>query len=159
MTQGPEYPDPDQPGQQSGGDPYGPQYGHPYGQGQPPYGQGQPPYPQGGGYPAYQGDYPAYPQEYPGYGYGGGYGQMAPYGVHPVTGVPYSEKSKLVAGLLQLLVPFGIGRFYLGDTGIGVAQLLVTVLTCGIGGLWSFIDGIVILATDSRDAEGRPLRG
>jgi len=82
----------------------------------------------------------------------------APWGRHPVTGEPYSEKSKLVAGLLQLLVPLGIGRFYLGYTGLGVAQLLVTILTCGIGALWPFIDGILILVGNVRDPEGRPLK-
>ncbi len=69
----------------------------------------------------------------------GAYGvsSQAPYGLHPVTGIPYSDKSKIVAGLLQIFLPFGIGRFYIGDTKIGVIQLIVTVLTCGIGGLWA----------------------
>ena len=53
--------------------------------------------------------------------------RTAPYGMHPVTGIPYSDKSKLVAGLLQILLPFGIGRFYIGDTKIGVIQLVVTL--------------------------------
>lgn len=78
--------------------------------------------------------------------------------MHPVTGVPYSEKQKLVAGLLQILLPLGIGRFYIGDTGTGIAQLLVTIFTCGIGALWPFIDGIIILTGDPKDSEGRPLR-
>jgi TM2 domain-containing membrane protein YozV len=64
----------------------------------------------------------------------------------------------VVAGLLQILVPFGIGRFYIGDTGIGVAQLLVTIFTCGIGALWPVIDGIIMLASDSKDANGLMLR-
>jgi hypothetical protein len=34
----------------------------------------------------------------------------------------------------------------------------VTILTCGIGALWPFIDGIVILAGDPKDPQGRPLR-
>jgi TM2 domain-containing membrane protein YozV len=72
--------------------------------------------------------------------------------------VPYSDKSKLVAGLLQILLPLGIGRFYIGDNQTGGWQLAVTLLTCGIGGLWPFIDGIVILVSDSRDAQGRILR-
>ena len=117
---------------------------------------------------------PGYPQPgqqgyaQPGYGqpaYGQPvYGQQAygnpaaPYGIHPVTGVPYSDKSKLIAGLLQILIPLGIGRFYMGQTGLGIAQLLVTILTCGIGGIWPFIDGIVILAGDPKDELGRPLR-
>ena len=84
----------------------------------------------------------------------------APYGVHPVTGIPYSEKSKIVAGLLNILLAFpgGIGRLYIGDTNTGIAQLLVSVLTCGIGGLWSLIDGIIILTSDSKDPRGYMLR-
>jgi TM2 domain-containing membrane protein YozV len=122
----------------------------------PPYGQAPPPPPQQG-YPQ-QG----YPQQgYPQAGYPvGPYGAspQAPYGIHPATGLPYSDKQKLVAGLLQILIPLGIGRFYIGDTKIGVWQLVVTILTCGIGGLWPFIDGIIILATDSKDVNGLPLR-
>lgn len=131
---------PQDPYQQPGGQPpYGQQ---PYGQ-QPP---GQPPYGQ-----------PAYPQPPSGYGLPP-YSPAAPYGVHPVTGVPYSDKSRLAAALLQILIPLGIGRMYIGDTGIGVAQLLVTIFTCGIGAIWPFIDGIIMLAGDPKDAQGRPLR-
>jgi TM2 domain-containing membrane protein YozV len=123
----------------------------------PPYGQAPPPPPPQQGYPQ-QG----YPQQgYPQAGYPvGPYGAspQAPYGIHPATGLPYSDKQKLVAGLLQILIPLGIGRFYIGDTKIGVWQLVVTILTCGIGGLWPFIDGIIILATDSKDVNGLPLR-
>ena len=136
MTQGPE-------------DPTTPPDGAPA---PPPYGQTPPPPPQQPGYPQ---------QGYPQQGYTPGpYGAspQAPYGVHPVTGLPYSDKQKLVAGLLQILIPLGIGRFYIGDTKTGVWQLVVTILTCGIGGLWPFIDGIIILATDSKDANGLPLR-
>lgn len=93
---------------------------------------------------------------FPGAPYGAS--PAAPYGIHPMTGVPYSEKSKIVAGLLQILLPLGIGRFYIGDTGLGVAQLLVTIFTCGIGALWPVIDGIIILASDSKDANGLMLR-
>jgi TM2 domain-containing membrane protein YozV len=89
------------------------------------------------------------------YGY---HPQYAPYGVHPVLGIPYSDKNKIVAGLLQVLIPLGIGRFYIGDSKIGLIQLLVTIFTCGIGALWPFIDGIIMLVTDSKDAQGRLLR-
>ncbi len=90
----------------------------------------------------------------------GAYGvsSQAPYGLHPVTGIPYSDKSKIVAGLLNILIPIGIGRFYMGDTKLGVLQLVVAIVTCGIGTLWSLIDGIIILATDSKDAQGYMLR-
>lgn len=149
MTTGPETPDPNQPNE-----------------GQsvpPPYGQPAPPPPSSGGAPPPPHGDPVAPPPYaqqppPAAGYPYGASAAAPYGVHPVTGVPYSDKSKLVAGLLQILIPLGIGRFYIGDTKTGVWQLIVTIITCGIGALWPFIDGIIILATDSKDGQGRPLR-
>jgi TM2 domain-containing membrane protein YozV len=80
----------------------------------------------------------------------------APYG-YDQFGRPLSDKSKLAAGLLQILVPIGVGRFYTGDIGIAVAQLLLALL-CGVGIIWCIIDGIVILAQGGTDGEGRQLR-
>lgn len=106
----------------------------------PPYG-GYPPPPQFGA------QYGGYPPPYPGQ-----------FGVDP-WGRPLSDKSKLVAGLLQIFLgTFGIGRFYLGYNGIAVAQLAVSVLTCGIGAIWPFVDGILILLGKVQDPSGRPLR-
>jgi len=86
----------------------------------------------------------------------------APYGRHPLTGEPYSDKSKVIAGLLQLLglVGFvGFGRIYLGQTGLGVAQLIVGLVTCGIGAwIWGIVDAIMIFTGSVRDTVGRPLR-
>lgn len=83
----------------------------------------------------------------------------APYGYEPTTGLPYSDKSKVVAGVLQLLVGgLGVGRFYKGDVGIGIAQVVVTLVTFGIGALWPFIDGILMLTGRPLDRQGRPLR-
>ncbi len=136
MTTGPENPDPTQP--------YGAQ--DPGAVPPPP----PPPVQPGPGFAGYQ--QPGLPL--------GAYGvsSQAPYGIHPVTGIPFSDKSKIVAGLLQIFLPFGIGRFYIGDNKIGVIQLVVTVLTCGIGAIWGIIDGIIMLATDSKDANGYMLR-
>ena len=79
----------------------------------------------------------------------------APYGYDPMTGLPLSDKSKIAAGVLQLFLGnLGIGRFYTGHVGIGVAQLL----TCGGCGIWSLIDGIIILVNGGTDAQGRKLR-
>ena len=66
----------------------------------------------------------------------------------------------MAAGLLGVFLGgWGIHRFYLGYTGIGVAQIFVTLFTCGIGGLWGFIEGIMILAGSfNQDAQGRPLK-
>ncbi len=71
------------------------------------------------------------------------------------------EKSKIVAGVLGIVVGWlGVHRFYLGYIGIGVAQIVVTLVTAGLGGLWGFIEGILILTGSylQKDAKGRPLR-
>jgi TM2 domain-containing membrane protein YozV len=86
----------------------------------------------------------------------------APYGRHPLTGEPLSDKSKVVAGLLQLVGLFGlvgIGRIYLGYNGLGIAQLIVGLVTCGLGAvIWGIIDAVLILTDRVRDPQGRPLR-
>jgi TM2 domain-containing membrane protein YozV len=117
----------------------------------------QPGYPPPGQFPP-PGPYPppvgAYPPAYA--------DPAAPFGRHPMTGEPLSEKSKVVGGLLQLLGLFGlvgIGRIYLGYTSLGVIQLIVGILTCGIGALvWGIVDAVLILTDKVRDPEGRPLR-
>ncbi len=69
-------------------------------------------------------------------------------------------KSKLAAGLLGIFLGgFGVPRFYLGYTGLGVVQIIVTLVTCGIGAIWGFIEGILVLTGSiNKDAQGRPLR-
>lgn len=70
------------------------------------------------------------------------------------------QKSKLVAGLLGLFLgAWGVHNFYLGNTGRGVAQIIVTIVTCGIGALWGLIEGIMILTGSiNKDAKGIPLK-
>lgn len=98
--------------------------------------------------------YPPYPSPYG--------DPSAPYGRHPITGEPFSDKSKVIAGLLQLLGLFGlvgIGRIYIGDTKLGVIQLIVGLATCTIGAIiWGIIDAVQILTDKVRDPYGRPLR-
>jgi TM2 domain-containing membrane protein YozV len=79
----------------------------------------------------------------------------------PVLAATDLRKSKLVAGLLGILVGWaGVHRFYLGYIAIGVAQILVTFITCGMGAIWGLIEGILILvgSTITTDADGRPLK-
>ncbi|MBV9321556.1 MAG: TM2 domain-containing protein [Mycobacterium sp.] len=105
---------------------------------------------------------PGYPPPYQPYPPSAHGDPIAPYGRHPLTGEPLSDKSKLVAGLLQLLGLAGIagiGRIYLGYTGLGVAQLIVGLVTCGIGAaIWGTVDAVLILIDKVRDPQGRPLR-
>jgi len=79
----------------------------------------------------------------------------------PLVGGYDLRKSKLVAGLLGILLGgLGVHRFYLGYIGIGIAQIVVTFVTCGLGSIWGLIEGILILVGSSitTDAEGRPLK-
>ena len=79
----------------------------------------------------------------------------------PPAVVAVNAKSRVAACLLGIFLGgLGIHRFYLGYTGIGVAQIIVTICTCGIGQLWGFVEGILIIAgaAITTDAEGRPLR-
>ncbi|MFD8573292.1 TM2 domain-containing protein [Streptomyces sp. NPDC059639] len=152
-------------GQQPPQPPQGPPgqspYGYPQqGTAQPGYG-----YPQAGSQPGpgygYPGGAPGgapgggFPPP-PGPGMGMGYDPNAPYGYDPY-GRPYSDKSKIVAGVLQLFLGgFGVGRFYIGNVGLGLAQLF----TCGGLGIWALIDGIILLTSNNTtDSNGRVLRG
>ncbi|MCB8908810.1 MULTISPECIES: TM2 domain-containing protein [Rhodococcus] len=118
------------------------------------------PPPQGGqgyGPPPGYGVMPAYGYPDPSNPYGRD--AAAPFGRDPYTGEPYSDKSKVTAGVLEILLgPFGAGRFYLDQPGTAVAQIAVTWLTCGIGGIWPLIDGILMLTGKVRDKNGRQLR-
>lgn len=74
------------------------------------------------------------------------------------------QKSKVAAGVLGILLGgLGIHNFYLGYTGKGLAQLLITLLTCGVGGvvsgIWGLVEGIMILTGSiNTDANGFALK-
>ncbi|MGU3431422.1 NINE protein [Actinomycetes bacterium M1A6_2h] len=112
-------------------------------------------------------------------GYGAPIDPGAPYGRDPMTGEPYSDKSKLLAGLLQIVpvfvgLPIGIGRFYMGSNGIGVAMAVLTVVSylliftligalLGLPvlfatGVWGIVDGVILLTGKPRDGAGRLLK-
>src|SRR4051812_39798409 len=111
MTTPPEQPQPsDQPNPDPaasgayGQQPVDPAYG------QPAYGQA--PGAPGGAQPGFT------PQGQPAWGVG----PNAPYGVDPQTGVPYSDKSRIIGGILQLIIGWtGAGRWYTGSYGMAVA--------------------------------------
>ncbi len=74
-------------------------------------------------------------------------------------GMDTQQKSKLVAGLLGILLGgLGMHRFYLGYTKMGLL-ILASDLLFGVGALWGFIEGIMILcgAGITTDANGIPL--
>lgn len=116
---------------------------------------------------------PGQPQGTPATPYGQPYTPPPPPPVQPqyaqpnppvVYEQPYDPraKSRLAAGLLGIFLGgLGVHRFYLGYTTIGILQILVTVVTCGLGSIWGLIEGIMILAqapSFRTDAQGVPLQ-
>ncbi len=80
----------------------------------------------------------------------------SPMGYHyPVFSTVKSDRSRLAGGILQIIP--GVGRMYLGYTAYGVLQLFLGM--CGVGILWSWIDGLIILAGGVKlDGYGRQLQ-
>lgn len=78
--------------------------------------------------------------------------------------VNYALKSKVAAGLFGIFLgAFGIHNFYLGYTNKAIAQLLITILSCGIlavvSSIWGLVEGILILTNSINvDGNGQPLR-
>jgi len=81
----------------------------------------------------------------------------------PTTNNAAGGKSKIAAGLLGLFLGgLGVHNFYLGYTGKAVAQLLMSLLSCGflapISGIWALIEAILILVGNIHtDANGNEL--
>lgn len=134
---------------------FGQQPQQPYGQQpQQPYGQ-QPQQPQYGQQPQQPYGQPQYGQ--PQYGqpqYAYGNGQMPPAGeVGPFETGP-SGKSRGIAGLLAILIgTLGVHYFYLGKTGGGFLCILLSCVTCGLWGVLTLIQGIVMLTMKQDEFE------
>lgn len=104
------------------------------------------------------------------YGYGPGHDHpgsaIAPYpAASPYAQFgdrPNSSRSKVAAALLAFFLgTLGVHNFYLGHTGRGIAQLLITVLSLGFlapfTAIWALIEFVLILTGSLTDADGRPL--
>lgn len=71
-------------------------------------------------------------------------------------------KSKIAAGLLGIFLgAFGVHNFYLGYTGKAIAQLLISILSCGflavVSEIWGLVEGIQIL-TGSIDTDAKGVK-
>ena len=157
------YPNGQYPGAQNPQRPYQPGPGYPgqYPGNQYPMGQ----YP-GNQYPG--GQYPpqtSMPWPYPVMPQGGYPGAMPDgRGAYPISPTPHS---KLAAGLLSIFLGcFGVGNFYLGRTGRGVAQLMLTLIGFPfffigptIAMIWGLIEGILILTSSAGSFWHRDARG
>lgn len=85
--------------------------------------------------------------------------------INPITDTPEkavlpNAKSRTLAAVLGIFLgAFGVHSFYLGYKIKGIMQLLVTCWTCGIGGVWGIIEGILILGGKiNTDAGGNLLK-
>ena len=75
----------------------------------------------------------------------------------PASEIPglYSDKDFLTTLLISFLLGwFGIDRFYLGYTALGILKLI----TLGLCGIWALIDLLIIAMGNMTDSRGLPLR-
>lgn len=62
------------------------------------------------------------------------------------------ENKKVLAGVLAILLGgFGVHKFILGYTKEGLIQIAITLVTCGMGSLLSFIEGIIYLTKSDEE--------
>ncbi|WP_269233901.1 TM2 domain-containing protein [Flavobacterium flavigenum] len=62
------------------------------------------------------------------------------------------ENKKVLAGVLGIVLGgFGVHKFVLGYTQEGIIQLVVTLVTCGMGSLIGFVEGIIYLTKTDED--------
>lgn len=68
-----------------------------------------------------------------------------------------SDKPRVAYILLGIFLGcFGVHNFFAGYTGKGIAQLLMSVLSCGILSFVVFIWNIIEICTVDKDAQGVP---
>ncbi|QMU63462.1 MAG: NINE protein [Flavobacteriaceae bacterium] len=66
--------------------------------------------------------------------------------------IPPQASKKIVAGVLGIFLgELGIHKFILGYTKEGLIQIALTIVTCGIGGLVGFIEGIIYLTKSDEE--------
>ena len=59
---------------------------------------------------------------------------------------------KLVAGICGIVLGgFGVHKFILGYTTEGIIQIVITLVTCGAGGIIGIVEGIIYLTKSDED--------
>lgn len=62
------------------------------------------------------------------------------------------ENKKVLAGVLAIVLGgFGVHKFILGYTQEGIIQIVITIVTCGIGSLIGLIEGIIYLTKSDEE--------
>ena len=86
-------------------------------------------------------------------GVGGGYQPVQPVPPGAMTDwKALGADKKVIAGILGILVGgLGIHKFMLGYTNEGIIQIVISVFTCGAGGIIGLIEGIIYLTKSDED--------
>ena len=86
--------------------------------------------------------------------------QPMPEATTPQANVKVGAKKRVTAGLLGIFFGgFGVHNFYLGFHIKAIIQILLSVFCCGIGGIWGFVEGILILVNKINvDAKGEAMQ-
>ena len=62
------------------------------------------------------------------------------------------ESKRIAAGILALMLGgFGVHKFYLGYTKAGILQIVISIFTCGAGGVIAVAEGIVYLTKSDQE--------
>lgn len=62
------------------------------------------------------------------------------------------ENKKLLCGILAILIGYlGVHKFILGYTKEGIIQIIISIVTCGFGGIIPFIEGIIYLTKSDQE--------
>jgi TM2 domain-containing membrane protein YozV len=62
------------------------------------------------------------------------------------------ENKKVIAGILAILLGgFGVHKFVMGYTKEGIIQIIITLVTCGIGSLIGLVEGIIYLTKSDEE--------
>lgn len=70
-----------------------------------------------------------------------------------------SRKIAIALALFPLTGLFGAHRWYLGYNKIAIYQIIVSIVTIGVGFLWPFVDGFLLMTGHIYlDKQGRPLK-
>ncbi|WP_313808356.1 TM2 domain-containing protein [Flavobacterium sp.] len=65
---------------------------------------------------------------------------------------PQQDNKKVIAGIMGILFGgLGIHKFILGYTKEGIIQIIITIVSCGIGSLVGFIEGIIYLTKSDQE--------
>ncbi len=65
--------------------------------------------------------------------------------------IPGADK-KMIAGICGILLGgFGVHKFILGYTTEGIIQIVITLVTCGVGSIVGLIEGIIYLTKSDQE--------